>query len=155
MKRVCWLLVLVIVLVCTLTGCSVYDVLQYKVPSTGERISVRIDKDDGFALTANEDGTFTIKQDDANVATGVLLPPEKMQKMRDNSQAMAACQILEEGSHDELTFLLLKITNNNADEWVYLVSVNGLQAGLALSSSVSEETIRACFEALSLRETES
>ena len=155
MKRVCWLLVLVIVLACTLTGCSGYDVLQYKVPSTEERISVRIDKGDGFALTANEDGTFTITQDDAIVATGVLLPPEKMQKMRNNAQAMAACQILEEGSQDELTFLLLKITNNNAEEWVYLVSVNGLQAGLALSSSVSEETIRACFEALSLRETES
>lgn len=154
MKRGCWPLVLVIMLLFTLTGCSGYDVLQYKVRSTEEKISVRIDKSDGFALAANGDGTFTITQDDAFVATGVLLPPEKMQKMRTNAEAMKTCEILEEGSQDNLDFLLLKIIANGEEEWVYLVSIDGMEAGLALNSGISEDALSSCFAAMSLQATE-
>lgn len=141
-------------LLCTLAGCSGYDVLQYKVPSTEEKISVRIDKSDGFALTANEDGTFTIMQDDALIATGVLLPPEKMQKMLTNAKTMKTCEILEEGSQDNLDFLLLNIIANGEEEWVYLVSIDGMEAGLALNSSISEDALSSCFAAMSLHATE-
>lgn len=141
-------------LLCTLAGCSGYDVLQYKVPSTEEKISVRIDKSDGFALAAKEDGTFTITQDDALVATGVLLPPEKMQKMLTNAKTMKTCEILEEGSQDNLDFLLLKIIANGEAEWVYLVSIDGMEAGLALNSSISEAALSSCFAAMSLQATQ-
>lgn len=154
MKRVYWALLLVIMLLCTLAGCSGYDVLQYKVPSTEEKISVRIDKSDGFALAAKEDGTFTITQDDALVAIGVLLPPEKMQKMLTNAKTMKTCEILEEGSQDNLDFLLLKIIANGEAEWVYLVSIDGMEAGLALNSSISEDALSSCFAAMSLQATE-
>lgn len=150
MKRVCLPLVFSIMLLCTLSGCSGYDILQYKVPSTEERISVRIEKSDGFALEANEDGTFTIMRDNNLIATGVLLPLDKVQKMRTNAKAMEACEILEEGRQDNLEFLLLKI-NTSGEEWVYLVFIDGMEAGLALNSAISEEALRACFTALSLR----
>ena len=137
-------------LLCTLSGCSGYDVLQYKVPSTEERISVRVEKSDGFALEANEDGTFAVMQNDALVATGVLMPPDKMQKMRTNAKTMEACEILEEGRQDNLEFLLLKI-NTSGEEWVYLVFIDGMEAGLALNGTISEEALCSCFTALSLR----
>lgn len=137
----------------TFTGCSGYDVLQYKIPSTGEMVSVRIDKSDGFALAANEDGTFTITQDDAPVAIGVLMPPEKMQKMRTNAATMKTCEILEEGSQDNLDFLLLKIITNGQEEWVCLVSIDGMEAGLALNSSISKDALGSCLAAIALKES--
>lgn len=141
-------------LLVTLSGCSGYDILQYKVPSTEERISVRIDKGNGLEIAANEDGTFAISQAGTLLATGVLMPPEKMQKMRTNAETMKTCEILEQGRQDNMDYMLLKVITNEEYEWVYLASIDGLEAGLAMSNSISEDALRACFAALSVRETQ-
>ena len=74
--------------------------------------------------------------------------------MRTNAETMKTCEILEQGRQDNMDYMLLKVITNEEYEWVYLASIDGLEAGLAMSNSISEDALRACFAALSVRETQ-
>lgn len=115
---------------------------------TGDKIEVKLDTTDGYALS-QEDGKFFVKKKEEEILQGVFMTNEKYDIYLENVHISKDVRINEEGKKGEHDYLAFEIGDGNHLEQGILLKVKNTQTNILLASTSMKEEALQAFQYLS------
>ncbi len=115
------------------------------VKSNGDRIEVKLDATDGYDVTF--DNPFEVSCDDETLAVGMFVYEDGYEHYVDAVEEDEDAELLDSGSKDGNEYIFWSYMD---EEYNYAIMVDDSDTGVLLTSTVSEEAAKECFERLEI-----
>lgn len=133
-----------VVLACLLlTGCNGVETsltLKFDV-DTGDAIQLKFNTTDGYSVSV--DVPFVVSKAEETLMYGTFLHEEGFTYYLDAAKTDTDATVIEESSKNGNQYIFWSY---NDEEYNYALFVGGTNTGVLLSSQVSEEVARECFD---------
>ncbi len=136
------LIILGILSLFIITGCSTYKAYTYNV-ETGDSVKVKLITSDNYDISSEI--PFSITQNDDVKCSGTFITLDDYNQYLNVVNNDPSSSIIENNSKDNLKYLFY---NYNNSEWNYIIKINNSNTGLLLGSNVSIDSARDCFDRL-------
>lgn len=149
MKKLKKMIVGFVSLVCVLAmsaGCTTSSSMSYTFSvDNGDSIKVTLDTSDKYSITS--DVPFTISCNGEEMAQGTCIQGEAYAQYAENAEKAEKVQILDSGTKDGNEYIFWSYDNKEFD---YAILIKDSNTGMVLSSLVSEEAAKECFNRLTI-----
>ncbi len=144
MKKIMICLVSLICVAALFAGCTTNMAFTFNVDN-GDKIKVKLDTTDGYKISSSV--PFTISKDEQMLIQGTFIQGEAYKSYQSSVEADEKATILDSGTKDGIEYIFW---NYNNEEYNYAIMVTGSKTGLLLSSQVSEQSARDCFDRMTI-----
>ena len=142
MKKIFSSLVIVIVLILCLTGCSTSKSYTFNV-ETGDSIKVKLNTSDGYDISS--DLPFTISKNGKTLSQGTFITIDGYNQYVNVVNTDTNSKILDSGSKNGITYTFYSY---NDSEFNYIIKIDGSKTGILLGNPNSQAEAKKCFELL-------
>lgn len=134
--------IILIILVITLTGCTKTFSYTYEV-TTGDRIKVTLNINDGYKLTSNL--PFTITKDGKELSQGTFILGNYYEEYVNVAKEDSKTNIISSGDKDSFEYVFYSYNNK---EYNYVIKVKNSNTAILLENKHSKQEAIDCFELL-------
>ncbi|MBO5479223.1 MAG: hypothetical protein J6A04_05990 [Clostridia bacterium] len=142
MKKTLSLLILLVVLLFLLAGCTSSMSYTYKV-TTGDTIKVKLNTSDGYSITSEL--PFKVIKDNTTLTQGTFITLEGYEQYITAVNKDSNSKIIDRGTKNGVDYIFYSYNNS---EFNYIVKIVDSKTGILLGNSVSEQSAKECFERL-------
>ena len=142
MKKVFMSLVIIVIVLLTLTGCTKSKSYTFMV-ETGDKIKVELNTTDGYDLSS--DLPFTISKDGNTLSQGTFIISNYYDEYVTAVKTDSLAKVIDEQSKDDIEYVFYSYNNS---EYNYIIKVKNSNTGILLGNPNSQEEAEKCFELL-------
>lgn len=149
MKKVITLLMVTILMVICLVGCSTHANVSYTYDvDTGDKVKITMDVKDGYKMTSSLPIDFS--KSDAVISQGTFGRADVYDTYMQLYNTTDDIKLLDQGVDESkgISYLFLEIKGVNT-EYDYIIKINDSNTSFMLGNIVSEESAREIFNRLS------
>ena len=147
MNKIITKLVILGVILLALTGCTTYKAYTFEV-KTGDDIKVKLKTNDGYDITS--DVPFSIKKDNKTLSNGIFITIDSYDTYVSNAKNDSKSNIIETSSKDDIEYVFYSYSNNDDNEWNYIIKVKNSKTGLIIGNQSSEKEAKEVFDRLTI-----
>lgn len=144
MKNIFKTLVVSVMSVLTLTGCSSSIAYTYSI-ETGDKVVIELDTSDGHKLSS--DVPFEVSLDGEVLTTGTFIPGSSYDDYVYSVQDTEDAVLVDQGERDGLEYIFYSY---GKAEYNYIINIKGSDTGVVLSNGIDADTAREVFDLLTI-----
>ena len=142
MKKSFKFIILIILSILILTGCTTWKAFTYNV-QTGDKIKVELDTSDGHNITS--DLPFTVTKDDKTLCQGSFITNSGYDYYLNAVNNDSLARVIDSNDKNGVTYTFYSYNNT---EFNYIIKVNGSNTGILLGNKTSLLDAQECFNLL-------